>query len=328
MFYKYRALAFAILLTLSCASFTATVCAESNWPSKPIKIVVPYPPGGAADTVARIFAEKLSDNLKQSVLVENKPGAGTAIAAEYVAKSAPDGYTLSLVPTGQLTILPHLLKDPKFDPFTSFSPISQLAYTSVVVAGSPDFPVKNIKQLVSLAKNNPGQLTYSSSGSSTIIHLAGEYFSSINNIKIQHIPYKGSAPAIAALLSNDVNIAFDTLTILAPQIKAGKVHGLVIAAKERSPLIPDVPTAKEAGLPEFEVTSWFGLVAPAGTPKEIIQRLNNEVNAIANLASAKETLATQGLEPWPSTPEQFTRQIKSDYLKYGQIIQKANIKFD
>jgi len=319
-----RSLLLASALAL-CVPFSALA---DNWPSRSIKLVVPYPPGGAADTVGRIYAEKLSESLKQSVVVENKPGAGTAIAAEYVAKSAPDGYTLSLVPTGQLTILPHIAKEPRFDPFTGFTPVSQLAYTSVVIAASPELPARNLKEAVALAEAKPGSLSYSSSGSGTIIHLAGEYFASVAGIDLLHVPFKGSAPAVTALLGNEVNLAFDTLTILAPQIKGGKIKGLAIAARERSPLLPNVPTVIEAGYADFEVPSWFGLVAPAGTPKEIVQKLNAEITAIAKHPATREKLASQGLEPWPSTPEQFAQRIKADHAKYGQIVKQAKVTFD
>jgi tripartite-type tricarboxylate transporter receptor subunit TctC len=322
--HRRRALLLAAVLALG-TTFSAQA---DNWPSKPIKLVVPYPPGGAADTVGRVFAEKLSESLKQPVIVDNRPGAGTGIAAEYVAKAAPDGYTLSLVPTGQLTILPHLAKEQRFDPFTSFTPISQLAYTSVVIAASPELPANNLKEAVALAKAKPGRLSYSSSGSGTIIHLAGEYFASVAGIDLLHVPYKGSAPAVTALLGNEVNLAFDTLTVLAPQIKGGKIKGLAIAARERSPLLPNVPTVIEAGYADFEVPSWFGLVAPAGTPKEIVQKLNAEITAIAKQPGTREKLAAQGLEPWPSTPDQFAQRIKADYAKYGQIVKKAKITFD
>jgi tripartite-type tricarboxylate transporter receptor subunit TctC len=324
MHLRRRAALLAAFLTLGgCGAALA-----DNWPSKPIRLIVPYPPGGAADTVARIYAEKLAQSLKQSVVVENKPGAGTAIAAEYVAKATPDGYTLSLVPTGQLTILPHIAKDLRFNPFTSFAPISQLAYTTVVIAASPALPVHNLRQAVELARARPGAVTYSSSGSGTIIHLAGEYFASVASIELLHVPFRGSAPAVAALLGNDVNLAFDTLTILAPQIRAGKVQGLAIASRERSPLLPNVPTVIESGYADFEVPSWFGLAAPAGTPKEIVQRLNAEVDAIARQPDTRDKLAAQGLEPWPSTPEQFAQRIQADYSRYGQIVKRAHISFE
>jgi len=319
-----RDILFVVMLSLALPAVAETAA----WPSKAVKLIVPYPPGGAADTVARIFAEKLTESLKQAVLVENKPGAGTAIAAELLAKSAPDGYTLLLVPTGQLTVLPHLTKNLRFDPFTSFAPVSQLAYTAVVIAAAQNVPVHNLKELVALAKSAPGQITFSSSGTGTIIHLAGEYFALTSGTQLLHVPFKGSAPAVTALLSGDVNTAFDTLTVLAPQIRAGKLKGIAIAAKERSALLPDLPTVAESGYPDFEVTSWFGLAAPAGTPKEVVARLNAEINAIVKQPTVREALTAQGLTPWPSTPEQFAQRIKADYAKYGAVVKNSKATFD
>lgn len=306
----------------------SSLSAQAAWPEKAITLIVPYPPGGAADTVGRIYADALSESLKQPVVVENKPGAGTAIAAEYVAKSAPDGYTLSLVPTGQLTVLPHIAKNLKFDPFSSFEPISLLAYTGVVIAANAQVPVKDFKDLIAQAKAAPGKFSYSSSGSGTIIHLAGEYLRLKTGVNLLHVPFKGSAPAVTAVLGGDVNLAVDTLTVLAPQIKGGKLKGLAIASAQRSPVLPDVPTVAELGYPGFEVRSWFGLVAAAKTPKEILVRLNAEIAKAAASQSVKDKLAAQGLDAWPSTPAQFTQQIRTDYDKYGQVVRESGATFD
>jgi tripartite-type tricarboxylate transporter receptor subunit TctC len=316
-----------VIVALFCG-LPAPTGAQEAWPSKPIKLIVPYPPGGAADVVGRLYADKLTEALKQPVLVENKPGAGTAIAAEYVAAAAPDGYTLSVVPTGQLTILPHLAKDLRFDPINGFTPISQLAYTGVVIAAAANFPASTLKEYVAAARAKPGEVSYSSSGSSTIIHLAGEYFALATGTQLLHVPFKGSAPAVTALLGGEVNSSFDTLTILAPQIKAGKVKGLAIASRERSPLLPDVPTVAESGYPDFEVTSWFGLAGPAGMPREIVSRLNAELTAISKQPAVRESLAQKGLTAWPSTPEQFGERIEADRAKYGEVVRKARIKFE
>ncbi len=323
----------AVLQAALGASLTAALPARAedlhpSWPSKPIRLIVPYPPGGAADTVARIFAEDLRETFKQPVLVENKLGAGTAIAAELVAGSLPDGYTLSLTPTGQLTVLPHIVKNLRFDPFTSFAPVSQLAYTAVVIAAALRAPINTLAELAALAKEKPGQVSYSSSGSGTIIHLAGEYFALTADIKLLHVPFKGSAQAVSSLLSGEVDTAFDTLTILAPQIRGNKVKGIAVAAKERSPLLPTVPTVAESGYPDFEVTSWFGLIAPAGTPKAIVETINAEINAAIAKPNVREALEAQGLTPWPSTPEQFAERIRSDHAKYQRVVEGAHIKFD
>jgi tripartite-type tricarboxylate transporter receptor subunit TctC len=278
--------------------------------------------------VGRLFAEKLSERLGQAVIVENKPGAGTAIAAEFLAKSPSDGHTLAVTPTGQLTILPHVASKLNFDPARDFTPISQLAYTSVVIAAAPNFKVESLQDLVRQAKEKPGDFTYSSSGSTTIIHLAGEYFAATAGISLLHVPFKGSAPAVTALLGGEVNLAFDTLTILSPQIKAGKIKGLAIAAARRSPLLPDVPTVAEAGYPGFEVPSWFGLIGPKNLPANVVKRLNHEIAAIQQLPEIREKLAQQGLEVWPSTPAEFAQRLKDDSDRYATIVKRAQIRFD
>lgn len=314
---------------LAAAALVAPFGAHADsWPSKPLKLIVPYPPGGAADTVGRIYADALTEALKQPVVVENKPGAGTAIAAEFVANGPADGYTLNLVPTGQLTVLPHVAKNLKFDAFKSFTPVSLLAYTSVVIAANNEVPAKSLKELVAQAKAAPGKYSYSSSGSGTIIHLAGEYFRLTSGTDILHVPFKGSAPAVTAVLGGEVNLAVDTLTILAPQIKGGKLRGLAIASRERSPLLPDVPTVAESGYPGFEVTSWFGLNVAAGTPVEVVTRLNAEIAKAAASPTVKEKLAAQGLDPWPSTPAKFAEQVRTDYEKYGKVVRESGTKFE
>ncbi len=317
----------AWLLAAALALLTPLAAQADVWPSKPIKLVVPYPPGGAADATGRLFAEKLSEALKQSVVVENKPGAGTAIAADYVAKAPADGYTLGLAPTGQLTILPHLAKSNRLEPLSAFTPIAPLSYTSLVIAAAPNFAATTLKDAVARAKARPGEVTFSSSGSATIIHLAGEYFASEAGVKLLHVPFKGSAPAVTALLGGEVNLAFDTLTVLAPQIKAGKVKGLAIAARERSPLLPDVPTAAEVGYP-VDVPSWFGLVGPARLPSAIVKRLSEEVAALQRDPTVKARLAAQGLQAWSGGPEAFSQQIRADYAKYGAVVRQAGIQFD
>ncbi|EKS41017.1 Bug family tripartite tricarboxylate transporter substrate binding protein [Afipia broomeae] len=298
------------------------------WPSRTIKLIVPFPAGGAADTIARIYSEKLSEALKQPVVVENKAGAGTAIAAETVAAADPDGYTLSLAPAGQLTILPHVNTAIKFDPFKSFAPVSPLASVPYVLAASPDAPVSSVKDLVAAAKKEPGKFTYSSCGPGTLCHLSGELFKSLTGTDLLHVPFKGSAPAVNALLGNQVNLAFDTLTVLAPQIRDGKVKGLAVTSRERSPLLPNVPTAAEAGVADFVVDSWFGLVVPAATPASIVERLNAEVIRIGKLPDVRERLEAQGLSVTTSTPEAFAQLIRADYERWGRVVDTAGTKIN
>ena len=311
-----------LLVSAGTGSFADT------WPSRSIKFIVPFPAGGAADTIARIYADKLSDALKQPVVIDNRAGAGTAIAADAAAKADPDGYTLSLAPAGQLTILPHVNKSINYDPFKSFAPVSLLASVPYVVGASPDTPISNLKELIAAAKKDPGKLTYSSCGPGTLCHLSGELFKSLTGTDLLHVPFKGSAPAMNALLGNQVNLAFDTLTVLAPQIKDGKVKGLAVTSRERSPLLPNVPTAAEAGLSDFVVDSWFGLVVPTGTPESIVQRLNAEVIRIGNLPDVRERLGTQGLSVTTSTPEAFTQTIRADYERWGRVVDASGARLD
>lgn len=314
--------AVGLLVSVSTASFADT------WPSRTIKFIVPFPAGGAADTIARIYADKLSEALKQTIVVENRAGAGTAIAAEFVAKADPDGYTLSLAPAGQLTILPHINRSITYDPFKSFAPVSLLASVPYVVAASPDTPISSLKDLISAAKNEPGKFTYSSCGPGTLCHLSGELFKSLTGTDLLHVPFKGSAPAINALLGSQVNLAFDTLTVLAPQIRDGKVKGLVVTSRERSPQLPNVPTAAEAGLPGLVIDSWFGLVAPAATPTAILQRLNAEVIRIGNLPDVRERLGAQGLTVTTTTPEAFTQTIHADYERWGKVVDSSGAQIN
>ena len=298
------------------------------WPSKPIRLIVPFPPGGAADAVGRLYAEKLSEAFKQPVVVDNKPGAGTAIAAEAAAKAAPDGYTLSLAPAGQLTVLPHLNKKLPYDPVKDFAPVSLLASVPYVIGASASLPAANVRELVARAKAQPGKITYSSCGNGTICHLAGELFKSQTGTDLLHVPYKGSAPAVTALLGGEVDLAFDTLTVLAPQVKAGKVKALAISSRERSPLLPNVPTAIEQGLGHYEAASWFGLVVPAATPKDVVKRLNAELVRIAKLPEVQEKLAAQGLDTLSSSPDKFAELIREDYSKWGKVVQASGAKLD
>lgn len=318
----------AALAALGLFGSAAGALRAEAWPARPIRLIVPYPPGGAADAAGRIYAEALSASLHQSVIAENKPGAGTAIAAEYVAAAPPDGYVLSLVPTGQLSVLPHIQKSLKFDPFTSFQPVTMLAATGVVLAAHPAVPADDLKSLIALSKAHPDTLTYSSSGSGTIIHLAGEYLKLATGVDLRHVPFKGSAPAITAVIGGHVDVSVDTLTVLAPQIRSGKLKGLAIASRERSPQLPDVPTVAELGFPDFEVVSWFGVAAPSGTPAVVVDRLAQAVAQASKEPGVRERLALQGLEPWPLGPEAFASRIRQDYETYGRVVRESAITFD
>jgi tripartite-type tricarboxylate transporter receptor subunit TctC len=302
--------------------------AEAAWPSKPLTLIIPFPPGGGADTIGRYYADQLSSALGQPVVVDNKPGAGTAIAAEAAAKAAPDGYTLSLATAGQLTILPNLADNLRFDPETSFAPVSVVASIPNVIAVNGNLDVTDLQGLIAAAKAKPGAISYSSCGNGTLCHLSGELFKSLAGIDLLHVPYKGSAPAVTALLGGEVDVAVDTLTILAPQIQGGKVRGLALTSAQRSPLLPDVPTAAEAGLPGLETSGWFGIVLPAKTPPAIVERLNQEIGTIAKSEQTAERFGQNGITVEYTTPEEFARIIREDRVRWGKVAKESGAQIE
>lgn len=302
--------------------------AEAAWPSKPLTLIIPFPPGGGADTIGRYYADQLSSALGQPVVVDNKPGAGTAIAAEAAAKAAPDGYTLSLATAGQLTILPNLADNLRFDPETSFAPVSVVASIPNVIAVNGNLDVTDLQGLIAAAKAKPGAISYSSCGNGTLCHLSGELFKSLAGIDLLHVPYKGSAPAVTALLGGEVDVAVDTLTILAPQIQGGKVRGLALTSAQRSPLLPDVPTAAEAGLPGLETSGWFGIVLPAKTPPAIVERLNQEIATIAKSEQTAERFGQNGITVEYTTPEEFARIIREDRVRWGKVAKESGAQIE
>jgi len=312
-------------LVLFCMGLVFTVSSvfAQSYPNKPIRIIVPLTAGGPNDIRARLIAEKLTESLGQQVLVENKPGADGAIGAEMVAKAAPDGYTLLLGPNGVVVIVPALYKKVRYDPVKDFAPITQLTSSVVTLLVNPSLPVKSVKELVALAKSKPGQLNYASPAA--VHHLTTEMFKLMAGVDIVHIPYKGSAPSMTALISGEVSIMFDTSLSTMPHIKAGKARVLAVCSAKRSPTMPDVPTMSESGLPGFEANTWAGVLAPAGTPKEIVKRLNTEIVKILHMPSVKERLSSVGDEIVGSTPEEFAVYIKAELERYTKVIKDASI---
>ena len=299
--------------------------ALAQYPNRAVKLVVPFPPAGATDIVGRIVAQKLGEQMGQSVVVENKPGAGGSIGSDLVAKSAPDGYTLLMATSSTHSIGPVLQKLP-YDPLKDFAPITHVANVPNVLVVSPVLPVTSVKELIAYAKARPGQLNFASSGVGTIVHLNGELFKMLAGVDLVHVPYKGTALSIPDVANGSVAMLFDSLASVQPHIKAGRVRPLAVNAQRRSALLPEVPTLAEAGMPAFDRYTWFGMFAPAGTPKEIVARVNAEVAAALKAPDLLERFAAAGAEAVGSTPEQFVERIKSDATRWAEVIRAANVK--
>ncbi|MNG70563.1 Tripartite tricarboxylate transporter family receptor [compost metagenome] len=316
------------LFVATLALGAVTLAQADAWPSRPLTLIVPFPPGGAADTVGRYYAEQLATSLGQPVVIDNKPGAGTAIAAEAAAKAKPDGYTLSLATAGQLAILPNLQDNLRYDPITSFTPVAVLASVPNVVAVGAQAKVDTLQALIDQAKARPGALSYSSCGNGTLCHLSGELLKNLARVDLLHVPYKGSAPAVTGLLGGEVDVAVDTLTVLAPQIQAGKLKGLVLTSSERSPLLPNVPSASEVGLPGFVASGWFGVVLPKGADPALVERLSREIETIASKPQTAKRFGQQGISVEHSTPASFAQVIADDKARWGEVIRTAQVHIE
>lgn len=316
-------------LLLGCTMLTSAFAyAQAPYPAKPLKIVIGFPPGGATDILARDFAAKLADELKQPVLIDNRAGAGGTIGADLVAKAAPDGYTLTIGTTSNHAIAVSLYKKLAYDPVADFAPITMLAVSQNVVVVGPSVTATNIKELVAYAKANPGALNYGSSGNGTISHFTGEMFNALNATQIQHIPYKGSAFVFPDLFAGRVSIMFDSTISIGPHVKSGKARALAVTGAKRSKLMPDLPTVAESGYPGFESTNFFGLFAPANTPKEIIARLHTASVKVLALPDLVERFANQGAEVVANKPEEALAMLKSDISKWAEVAKKSGAKID
>lgn len=299
--------------------------AHAQYPNRPLKLIVPFPPAGATDIVGRILANKLGEQMGQSVVVENKPGAGGSIGSDLAAKSAPDGYTLLMATSSTHSIGPALQKLP-YDPLKDFAPITHVANVPNVLIVSPLLPVANMQELIAYARARPGQLNFASSGVGTIPHLNAELFKLLTGVDMVHVPYKGTALSIPDLANGNIAMLFDSLASVQPHIKAGRAKPIAVNAYRRSALMPEVPTLVEAGLTAFDRYTWFGMFAPAGTPKEIVARVNTEVIAALKAPDLLERFAAAGAEPVGSTPEQFVERIKSDAAKWAEVIKAAKVQ--
>jgi tripartite-type tricarboxylate transporter receptor subunit TctC len=299
--------------------------AQQAYPNKPVRIIVPYPPGGTADIIGRTIAEKLGVLWGQSVIVENRAGAGGTIGVDAVAKAAPDGYTMVLGVTGPLTIAPSINAQLAYDPLRDLVPITLVAAVPSLIAIHPSVPARDLKELIALAKSQPGKLTFASAGTGTSVHIAGELFKSMAGVDIIHVPYKGGAPALNDLLGGQVSMIIENMPQLLPQVRAGKIRALAVTSQQRSPTLADLPAVAEI-LPGYEATTWFGLLAPAKTPQEIVRKVQSDVAKIGMLPDVKERFTGLGADVIASTPEAFAKHLQSELVRFSKVIKDANIK--
>jgi tripartite-type tricarboxylate transporter receptor subunit TctC len=315
-----------ILIVLVCA-FALQAFAQ-GYPAKPVRVIVPYPPGGGNDTLGRLFAAKLSERMGQSFVVENRPGAGTMIGTEAAAKSPPDGYTILLSSIATHALSPNLYGRVPYDPIKDFAPITLLGIAPTVMVVNKDLPANGLAEFISLAKAKPGHFTYASGGNGTPPHINGEVFKALAGVDLLHVPFKGGGPALADLIAGRVHVMLDTAASAMPHVRGGRLRALAISAPQRSPEYPDVPTFAEAGLPQYETNAWYSMHAPAGTPRDIVRRLNAELVAILKDPDILARFKQLSTEPVGNAPEEFAAFVKAELEKYARIIKAANIRLD
>jgi len=308
------------------ALLTTVTAHAQSYPSKPIHLIVPFPPGGGNDTVARAIAQQIGPDLGQPVVIDNKPGAGGAVGAELAAKAPPDGYTLFLAGVGSHVVNPNVHAKLAYDPVKDFAPVTLIASAPSVLVVNPAVPARTVAELTAYARANPGTLNYASNGAGSAAQLAAAMYESMAGVKMVHVPYKGIAPAMTDLLSGEVQLMFGTVVALVPHIEAGKLRPLAVTSRKRAALLPNVPTMAESGLPDYEAGSWYGIMAPAGTPREIIDRLHGAiVKALAQPEVAKR-LSTEGAVVIGSTPAEFAAHLKRELTRVGNVVRAAGIR--
>jgi tripartite-type tricarboxylate transporter receptor subunit TctC len=313
-------------ITFTLPAHAQTSGAEPAYPAKPVRFIVPFPPGGNIDTHARIIGQKLAERWKQQAIIDNRPGAGGQIGMELAAKAAPDGYTLVWAGTSVLAVGPHVYAKLAYDEERDFQPVIRAVDTQNILVVHPSLPVKNLKELIALAKARPGTLNFASSGTGTISHLGGELFKARTGTDIAHIPYKGSAPAMTDLLSGQVGLMWDSLTSSLPQARAGKLRAIAVTGLKRSPSVPELPTMSESGLPGFEVINWLGILAPRAVRKEYVVKVNDDVMQVIRMPDVKQRMLESGAEPSGSTPEEFGIYIRAESAKWGKVVKAVGVK--
>ena len=318
---KFSGFALFIMLLTACGTFAQT------YPNKPIRLVLPYPPGGGTDVIARPLAQKLTESLGQQVIVDNRGGAGGNIGMEFVAKSPPDGYTLLFALTAQYAVNPSLYPKLPYDPVRDYAPISLLANAPYLLVVHPSMPAKSVAELIALMKTRPGQLAYSSSGNGSGAHLAGEMLRSLARVEMTHVPYKGAGPAMPDLIAGQVQLSFVTYTAAGPHIKTGRLRALGVTTAKRSPTLPDLPAIAET-VPGYDSAVWYGFAAPAGTPADIVAKLNTEVLRVLATPDFRNRITLEAVAPIGTSPEEFGTFIKSEIVRWAKVVKDSGAKVD
>ena len=324
---RLRTVALAVFVGVISGLLAAPAWSQS-YPSRPIRMVVPFPAGGGSDSTARILSQRLSDRLKQTIVIENRTGAGGAIGTEFAARAAPDGYTLLLGSASEIVMLPAVATNLSFDPLKDFVAIGRVADVPLLLVSHPALPVTSTKELIALARKRPGEINFGSAGNGSTSHLSMALFNSLTGIKMVHVPYKGSVPATTDLVAGTLQAGTNTMPAALPFVKAGRLRALAITTPKRSPLLPDVPTVAESGVPGFEVTLWTGLFAPTGTPKDIVAQLGRETESVLQMPETREALAKLGSEANFSGLEPFTAFLRADHARWVKLTRDANIRLE
>jgi tripartite-type tricarboxylate transporter receptor subunit TctC len=316
------------VLYLACTlALAAGPAAAQNYPANPVRVVVPFPPGGGVDGMGRLISQKLAEALGRQFVVDNRPGANGMIGSELAAKSAKDGYTL-MVNGANFVTTPSLYSKVSYDPLRDFDPISLVALAPNVLVVHPSLPVKSVKELVALARARPGQVNFAGSGSGSTPHLAAELFNTLANVRMIHVPYRGTGPAIVGLMSGEASVMFMPTTNAVPQLKAGRLRGLAVTTRERVPAVPELPTVAESGLKDYESSQWYGVLAPAGAPADILNLLNSHIAKVMQAPDMKQRMASEGLVAVGSSREQFAAHIRTELAKWAKVIKQSGAKVD
>lgn len=317
----------ALLITAAAGVLFSNGLGAQTWPARPVRIIVPFAPGGGVDTVSRLLAQKLTEQTGGAFVVENRAGGGGLVGADLVAKAAPDGYTL-LTSAPEFSINPSVKKKMPFDALKDFVFVSQLTSGQFLLAAHPSVPVKSVRELIALAKQRPDRLNYGSSGTGSINHLAGELLQSMTGIRWGHVPFKGSGPTLIGLMGGEIDFSFGSTTSLVDQVRAGRVRGVAVTGSQRYAELPNVPTIAESGVPGYNVTGWYGLYSPAGTPTDIVRRLHEESRRGLASPEIKDKLVKAGNEPTGTSPAEFAAFVRAEYDKWAKVIKQANLKID